>query len=164
MFRFSSWCHPTRTIATKATASPHKVSRNGGFKGHATYVGERKVCSTDSVIPNCFLTILYLVRCQFPFHQLYASATFIVIGDGVHMPGNRCSNCVSYSLECTYVEASKVMVFFDVAVTQWLITLRRNEGHQKGECIVYNTITSSKIGGFPIKLRWKPRESGRKVG
>lgn len=99
-----------------------------------------------------------------PFHQLYASATFIVIGDGVHMPGNRCSNCVSYSLECTYVEASKVMVCFDVAVTQWLITLRRNEGHQKGECIVYNTITSSKIGGFPIKLRWKPRESGRKVG
>ncbi|KAF8805406.1 hypothetical protein BYT27DRAFT_7193177 [Phlegmacium glaucopus] len=27
--------------------------------------------------------------------------------DGVQMPGNRCSNCVSYSLDCTYVEASK---------------------------------------------------------
>ena len=29
------------------------------------------------------------------------------------------------------------------AVTQWLIILRRNEGHQKGECIVYNTTTSN---------------------
>ena len=29
-------------------------------------------------------------------------------GDGVQMPGNRCSNCISYSLDCTYVEAAKV--------------------------------------------------------
>ncbi|KAF8226986.1 hypothetical protein L208DRAFT_1406132 [Tricholoma matsutake] len=27
--------------------------------------------------------------------------------DGVQMPGNRCSNCISYSLKCTYVEAAK---------------------------------------------------------
>ncbi|PPQ70674.1 hypothetical protein CVT26_014613 [Gymnopilus dilepis] len=27
--------------------------------------------------------------------------------DGVQMPGNRCSNCVSYNFECTYVEAAK---------------------------------------------------------
>ncbi|KAF5363184.1 hypothetical protein D9758_008334 [Tetrapyrgos nigripes] len=27
--------------------------------------------------------------------------------DGVQMPGNRCSNCIAYSLECTYVEAAK---------------------------------------------------------
>ncbi|KAI0819293.1 fungal-specific transcription factor domain-containing protein [Trametes gibbosa] len=27
--------------------------------------------------------------------------------DGAQMPGNRCSNCVSYRLECTYVEAAK---------------------------------------------------------
>ncbi|KAH9847217.1 fungal-specific transcription factor domain-containing protein [Lenzites betulinus] len=30
--------------------------------------------------------------------------------DGAQMPGNRCSNCVSYRLECTYVEAAKVRV------------------------------------------------------
>ena len=29
-------------------------------------------------------------------------------GDGAQMPNNRCSNCVSYRLECTYVEAAKV--------------------------------------------------------
>ncbi|RDX43515.1 hypothetical protein OH76DRAFT_1487785 [Lentinus brumalis] len=27
--------------------------------------------------------------------------------DGAQMPNNRCSNCVSYRLECTYVEAAK---------------------------------------------------------
>ncbi|THV06403.1 hypothetical protein K435DRAFT_816004 [Dendrothele bispora CBS 962.96] len=27
--------------------------------------------------------------------------------DGVQMPGNRCSNCIAYSFECTYVEAAK---------------------------------------------------------
>ncbi|KAI9000492.1 fungal-specific transcription factor domain-containing protein [Trametes punicea] len=27
--------------------------------------------------------------------------------DGSHMPNNRCSNCISYRLECTYVEAAK---------------------------------------------------------
>ncbi|KAF8910428.1 fungal-specific transcription factor domain-containing protein [Gymnopilus junonius] len=27
--------------------------------------------------------------------------------DGVQMPGNRCSNCISYDFDCTYVEAAK---------------------------------------------------------
>ncbi|KAF8150167.1 fungal-specific transcription factor domain-containing protein [Crassisporium funariophilum] len=27
--------------------------------------------------------------------------------DGVQMPGNRCSNCIAYSFDCTYVEAAK---------------------------------------------------------
>ncbi|KAF9001492.1 fungal-specific transcription factor domain-containing protein [Cyathus striatus] len=27
--------------------------------------------------------------------------------DGVQMPGNRCSNCIAYNFECTYVEAAK---------------------------------------------------------
>jgi hypothetical protein len=35
---------------------------------------------------------------------------FVITGDGIHMPGNRCSNCVSYDLDCTYVEASKVRI------------------------------------------------------
>ncbi|KAI0771317.1 fungal-specific transcription factor domain-containing protein [Trametes elegans] len=33
--------------------------------------------------------------------------TFPPAGDGAQMPNNRCSNCVSYRLECTYVEAAK---------------------------------------------------------
>ncbi|KAI0035390.1 fungal-specific transcription factor domain-containing protein, partial [Vararia minispora EC-137] len=28
-------------------------------------------------------------------------------GDGGQMPGNRCSNCIAYNQECTYVEAAK---------------------------------------------------------
>lgn len=28
------------------------------------------------------------------------------------MPGNRCSNCIAYSFECTYVEAAKVCPTF----------------------------------------------------
>ncbi|PPQ66905.1 hypothetical protein CVT24_008520 [Panaeolus cyanescens] len=27
--------------------------------------------------------------------------------DGVQMPGNRCSNCIAYNYECTYIEAAK---------------------------------------------------------
>ncbi|KZT23297.1 hypothetical protein NEOLEDRAFT_1180171 [Neolentinus lepideus HHB14362 ss-1] len=30
------------------------------------------------------------------------------LGDGAQMPGNRCTNCTTYGLECTYVEAAKV--------------------------------------------------------
>ncbi|KAG1905387.1 fungal-specific transcription factor domain-containing protein [Suillus fuscotomentosus] len=28
--------------------------------------------------------------------------------DGSQMPGNRCSNCIAYNFECTYIEAAKV--------------------------------------------------------
>ncbi|KAI0351792.1 hypothetical protein OH77DRAFT_1498379 [Trametes cingulata] len=31
--------------------------------------------------------------------------------DGAQMPNNRCSNCVSYRLDCTYVEAAKVRLW-----------------------------------------------------
>ncbi|KAJ8087137.1 hypothetical protein PM082_005965 [Marasmius tenuissimus] len=30
------------------------------------------------------------------------------VGDGNGMPGNRCSSCVAYDLECSYLEAVKV--------------------------------------------------------
>ncbi|KIM80404.1 hypothetical protein PILCRDRAFT_789690 [Piloderma croceum F 1598] len=29
------------------------------------------------------------------------------LGDGGQMPGNKCSNCIAYNYECTYVEAAK---------------------------------------------------------
>lgn len=32
----------------------------------------------------------------------------IALGDGGQMPNNRCSNCIAYNLDCTYVEAAKV--------------------------------------------------------
>ncbi len=34
--------------------------------------------------------------------------TWVLIGDGGQMPNNRCSNCITYNHECTYVEAAKV--------------------------------------------------------
>ena len=32
------------------------------------------------------------------------------------MPNNRCTNCITYNLECTYVEAAKVCPHVRVAV------------------------------------------------
>ena len=32
----------------------------------------------------------------------------VFLGDGGQMPGNKCTNCVTYNHECTYVEAAKV--------------------------------------------------------
>ncbi|KXN82670.1 Transcriptional activator protein acu-15 [Leucoagaricus sp. SymC.cos] len=31
----------------------------------------------------------------------------ICVGNGVQMPGNRCSNCITYNFECTYIETAK---------------------------------------------------------
>ncbi|KAG1759731.1 fungal-specific transcription factor domain-containing protein [Suillus occidentalis] len=42
--------------------------------------------------------------------------------DGSQMPGNRCSNCIAYNFECTYVEAAKVRAPL------------RNEVPQRGTC------------------------------
>src|SRR5882757_11067434 len=109
MFDLSCGCHPTRTSTTTAT-SLHRASRNEGYKGHATYVGGRKVCSSLR-IQNLRNPFLYCISSSMSvsFTSRRASATLIyIIGDGVQMPGNRCSNCVSYSLKCTYIEASKV--------------------------------------------------------
>ena len=77
------------------------------------------------------------------FSSYRASPILIsIIGDGVQMPGNRCSNCVSYSLECTYVEASKVW-FCRTGVARGTsngLSVIRNEGHQRGERIVRTTL------------------------
>jgi hypothetical protein len=59
-----------------------------------------------------YIDIVYLVRCQslFTIYMPVLHLNIVITGDGVHMPGNRCSNCVSYDLDCTYVEASKVRI------------------------------------------------------
>ena len=38
-------------------------------------------------------------------------------GDGGQMPGNRCSNCIAFHFQCTYVEAAKVRPpFYPVSI------------------------------------------------
>lgn len=61
------------------------------------------------------------------------------------MPGNRCSNCIAYSFECTYIEAAKVCLqLYPVlrirARVLMLPFFSRNEVLQKGMC-------------FPVQLR-----------
>jgi hypothetical protein len=46
------------------------------------------------------------------------------------MPGNRCSNCISCSFDCTYVEAAKVR-FLKVIAVSILIVLQKR-GPPKG--------------------------------
>ena len=47
-----------------------------------------------------------------PFPLTYLIS--LVAGDGAQMPNNRCSNCSSYRLDCTYVEAAKVRLFLSL--------------------------------------------------
>lgn len=48
------------------------------------------------------------------------------------MPGNQCSNCIAYSLECTYVEAAKVCPVLPGGVGVLTPSLPRNVVLQKG--------------------------------
>ena len=96
------------------------------------------------------------------FSSRLSGALIFIIGDGVQMPGNRCSNCVSYSLDCTYVEASKVW-FCVLNVAQCILTFPQKRGPPKGWacCIILWLPTWLEVR---IKLCWKPRESCREVG
>ena len=52
------------------------------------------------------------------------------------MPGKKCSNCVAYNLDCTYVEAAKVRYRRPQLVNQPLIcSFVRNVGPPKGTLI-----------------------------
>jgi len=46
------------------------------------------------------------VRCERP--PSLPPPPLIVLGEGRHIPYEKCSNCAMYSSECTYVEATKV--------------------------------------------------------
>ena len=69
---------------------------------------------------------------------LYLSQRLIGIdhltqGDGGQMPGKRCSNCVTYNLDCTYVEAAKVRYLCSLLSDQSLTSSpSRNVAPQKG--------------------------------
>lgn len=58
-------------------------------------------------------------------------------GDGGQMPQNRCSNCLAYNLDCTYVEAAKVCLDALVHDRSSLMTLwYRNADRRRGELIL----------------------------
>ncbi|KIJ13153.1 hypothetical protein PAXINDRAFT_100848 [Paxillus involutus ATCC 200175] len=49
------------------------------------------------------------IRCR-PSHPSPLAQSLMLTtyqGDGSQMPGNRCSNCIAYNLDCTYLEAAK---------------------------------------------------------
>ena len=49
------------------------------------------------------------------------------------MPGNKCSNCTAYGLECTYVETAKVKQFvFIRGKCEWLMIVLQKRGPSKG--------------------------------
>ncbi|EAU83262.2 nuclear protein [Coprinopsis cinerea okayama7 len=67
----------------KASSPTSRASRNEEYSGHAIFVDERRVFGLEH------------------------NRMLMRLGDGVQMPGNRCSNCIAYNFECTYVEAAK---------------------------------------------------------
>lgn len=50
------------------------------------------------------------------------------------MPENRCSNCVTYNYECTYIEAAKVSPNFYFHLKVKLMHRTRNGVRPKGVC------------------------------
>lgn len=50
-------------------------------------------------------------RCPCPERLCVAPLMNIYEGDSAQMPGSRCSNCIAYNFECTYLEAAKVRPF-----------------------------------------------------
>ena len=97
----------------------------------------RKKSMSNSVIIEFFSYVVMLSSSMSVlFHQSHGQVLHSYLsssGDGVQMPGNRCSNCISYSLDCAYVEASKVW-FLSPQGPPNDSSVLRNGGHQKGEC------------------------------
>lgn len=92
------------------------------------YAGERKVR-----VNACSWLAVHAHRARPPSsplwvpESLYAgpvpgSFRYTLVGDGGQMPNNRCTNCVTYNLECSYVEAAKVRPKLRLAVDIPLIS------------------------------------------
>ncbi|KAG6334450.1 hypothetical protein ID866_4639 [Astraeus odoratus] len=47
------------------------------------------------------------IRCKQHKRFPPRSRSHPIIGDGSQMPGNRCSNCIAYNFDCTYMEAAR---------------------------------------------------------
>jgi len=86
------------------------VLNEDGFKGPVMAAGNGKVSISTVFAPN-YLTF-FVVKCNFGAfsHSLLAGVHFWFEGDSANMPGQICSNCISFRNECTHVlaEAKKV--------------------------------------------------------
>lgn len=80
------------------------------------------------------------------------------------MPGKRCSNCVTYNLECTYVEAAKVRYYRPQCRNRppEMIFLQKR-GPPKGY-FVFLLINARCLCPLHRQLCRKPRKSTRKNG
>ena len=70
--------------------------------------------------------------------EAHTPMTVPFLGDGGQMPNNRCSNCIAYNLDCTYVEAAKVSLRRAPPLPHRSITAIRNVGHQRGESTAHS--------------------------
>ena len=122
---------PTATPATRGCRPPKRTTtmarcrtqRSAGSSARAICVGGRRVrrptlrarrtkSSDDPPLPPQSDVSPRILSLSCPNANQHVRSRPIPVrpfpGDGAQMPNNRCSNCVSYRLECTYVEAAKV--------------------------------------------------------
>lgn len=75
-----------------------------------------------------------LVRCtSIPESRLTVPYSSFGIGNGVQMPGNRCSNCITNNYECTYVETARVCLCHPIFFLILSLRFHRNEVLRRGE-------------------------------
>lgn len=140
------------------------IRRNGGSSAHATYADARKVGHKVFNSSHIDLSIVQFDVC--PFFSVERLILTPCPGDGVQMPGNKCSNCIAYSFDCTYVETAKVS-FVDVTSSQahWS---PRNEARPKGkyamsldlEIVLKRTLKLRRDSGEPCGKARKAFETG----
>lgn len=126
------------TIMTTAILPPRSVAwRREGYSELVIFVGGKRVCIV--LLLSVIMTRYWLVHfIQFAVSYClgYRVNLPLIIfgyntGDGVQMPGNRCSNCIAYNYECSYIEAAKVRP--NPRSYRTLVNnLLRNEDHPKG--------------------------------
>ena len=79
------------------------------------------------------------------------------------MPNNRCTNCITFNQECTYVEAAKVCLLWFCMVNRSADVGSRNEGLRKGmsrtrqssEVRKLNVWTAMSKGSRPGLSKWR---------
>jgi hypothetical protein len=87
-----------------------RTRKKGGFCERVMYAAGRKVSMRYQL--SLYGANNGSVRCT-PHYTRPAAETDqrrLVTGDGVQMP-DRCSNCIAYGFECSYVEPAKVRQF-----------------------------------------------------
>lgn len=109
-------CVRTKAWLTKANSTMEAPLRPsckqwrsaGPGDGHVMSVGERRVRRHHLKQPP--RSNLYLVRCQWTISKMGVILIEFTGGEFL-IPGNRCSSCVYFGVDCTYLEAVKVDIF-----------------------------------------------------